>query len=162
VRHANSIIHHNSSCTAVRFQLNKDIKRILNHDVMAKRYQEVQNRRQELKQLIDIVIFIDRQGISYRDKHETANSLRNIKENHGNFLELVMLIAKYDTILIQHVKMSITLSKKVKSKKGRKFFITFMSKSCINKNITTPIGAAIQGTIVKETKECILMILYNN
>jgi len=30
-----------------------------------------------------------------------------------------------------------------------------MSKNCINNNIIIPIGAAIQGTIVKEIEECI-------
>ncbi|XP_050064310.1 uncharacterized protein LOC126553187 [Aphis gossypii] len=155
VRHENSIFHQNSSCTAVRFQLNKDIECIINRDVMAKRSQEVHNRRQVLERLIDIVIFIGRQGIPYRGKHEAANSLKNIEVNHGNFLELVLLISKYDTILNQHVKMSITLSEKAKSKKGRGSLITFMSKNFINNNIIIPIGAAIQGTIVKEIKECI-------
>eukprot|EP00102_Acyrthosiphon_pisum_P011108 XP_008179712.1 PREDICTED: uncharacterized protein LOC103308322 [Acyrthosiphon pisum] len=154
VRHENSLFHQNSSCTAVRFQLNKDIECIINRDVMAKRSQEVQNRRKVLERLIDIVIFIGRQGIPYRGKHEAANSLKNIEVNHGNFLELVMLISKYDTILNQHVKMSITLSEKSKSKKGRGSLITFMSKTFINNNIIIPIGAAIQGTIVKEIKEC--------
>ncbi|XP_050061585.1 zinc finger MYM-type protein 6-like [Aphis gossypii] len=51
--------------------------------------------------------------------------------------------------------MSITLSEKAKSKKGRGSLITFMSKNFINNNIIIPIGAAIQGTIVKEIKECI-------
>jgi len=41
------------------------------------------------------------------------------------------------------------------SKKGRGSLITFMSKNFINNNIIISIGAAIQGTIVKEIKECI-------
>jgi len=155
VRHENSIFHQNLSCTAVRFQLNKDIECIINRDVMAKKSQEVHNRRQVLERLIDIVIFYGRQGIPYRGKHEAANSLKNIEVNHGNFLELVMLISKYDTILNQHINMSITLSEKAKSKKGHGSLITFISNNFINNNIIILIGAAIQGTIVKEIKECI-------
>ncbi|KAL4120303.1 hypothetical protein QTP88_013020 [Uroleucon formosanum] len=107
VNHENSIFHQNSSCTAVRFQLNKDIEKVL-------------------ERLIDIVIFIGLQRIPYRGKYEAAYALRHVKENHGSFLELVMLIAKYDTILNQHVNKSITLSEKAKSKKGRGSLITFI------------------------------------
>ncbi|CAI6346479.1 unnamed protein product [Macrosiphum euphorbiae] len=121
---------------------------------MAKKSQEVQSRRKVLERLIDIVIFIGRQGIPYRGKHEAAYALRNVEENHGNFLELVMLNAKYDTILNEHVNKSITLSVKANSKKGRESLITFMSKHFINNNIIILIGAAIQGTIVREIKEC--------
>jgi len=65
VRHENSIFHQNSSCTAVRFQLNKGIECIINCDVMAKWSQEVQHQTQVLERLIDIVIFIGRQDIPY-------------------------------------------------------------------------------------------------
>lgn len=58
-RHEYSIYHQNSSCAAIRFQLNKDIG-CINRDVMTKKTQEVQNRRRVLEQLRDIVIFIDR------------------------------------------------------------------------------------------------------
>ncbi|KAL4105165.1 hypothetical protein QTP88_020437 [Uroleucon formosanum] len=68
--------------------------------------------------------FNENNGIPYRGKHEAAYALRNVEENHGNFLELVMLIAKY-TILNQHVNKSITLSEKAKSKKGRGSLIIF-------------------------------------
>jgi len=85
---------------------------------MAKRAQQVEIRRQILKHLIDIVLFIGQQGIPYRGKHEAAHSLTDNSLNHGNFLELVKLVAKYDSILEQHVDKSVILSDKNKNKKG--------------------------------------------
>jgi hypothetical protein len=61
-------------------------------------------RRQVLKRTIDIVLFIGKQGISYRGKHEATHSLSVKSLNHENFLELVTLVAKYETILGQHVE----------------------------------------------------------
>jgi len=152
--HENSIFHNNSTNTAVRFKLNKDIQSILNRDFMAKRAQQVEIRRQILKRLIDIVLFIGRQGIPYRGKHEAAHSLTDNSLNHGNFLELVKLVAKYDTILGQHVDKSVTLSKKNKNKKGRGCMVTFLSKHFVNEKLIKSIGAAIQGKIVEEIVEC--------
>lgn len=121
------------------------------------RTQEVQNRKKILKRIIDIVIYIGRQRISYRGKQEAAYSLTSDEENDGYFLELVKLIAKYDIILKQHVENSIKISERTKFKKGRDNMInviTFISKHFINEKMMAPIGVAIQHTIVKEIKEC--------
>jgi len=150
--HENSIFGNNSTNTAVRFKLNKDILSILNLDVMAKRAQQVEIRRQILKRLIDIVLFIGQQGIPYRGKHEAAHSLTDNSLNHGNFLELVKLVAKYDSILEQHVNNSVILSDK--NKKGRGGMVTFLSKHFVNEKLIMSIRAAIQGKIVKEIVEC--------
>ncbi|XP_025406602.1 uncharacterized protein LOC112680656, partial [Sipha flava] len=153
-RHENSKTHEESISTAIRFKLNNDIENVINRDVMTKRALEVENRRKVLERLIDIIIFIGRQGIPYRGKFEGAYSLNNDKRNHGNFLELVMLISKYDNVLQQHLNTSIQLSEKNKSKKGRGSLVTFLSKHFINDNILVPIRQEIQNIIVKEIKEC--------
>jgi len=102
--------------------------------------------------LIDIVLFIGQQGIPYRGKYEAAHSLTDNSLNHGNFLELVKLVAKYDTILGQHVDKSVILSDK--NKKVRGCMVTFLSKHFVNEKLNMSIGAAIQGKIVKEIVEC--------
>ena len=66
---------------------------------MNKRNAEVETHRQIVHRLIDIVLFIGKQGIAYRGTEETAATLDDKSSNHGNFLELVLLVAKYDHIL---------------------------------------------------------------
>jgi len=153
-RHENSNAHEESVSTAIRFSLNKDIENIINRDVMAKRAIEIETRRKVLERLIDIILFIGQQGIPYRGKHEGAYSLNNENLNHGNFLELVILISKYDVILQQHLNTSIKLSDKNKSKKGRGSLVTFLSKHFINDKLIIPIGKAIQNAIINEIIEC--------
>lgn len=152
--HENSNANEESVSTAVRFSLNKDIENIINRDVMAKRAIEIETRRKVIERLIDIILFIGRQGIPYRGKHEGAHSLNNENLNHGNFLELVILISKYDAILQQHLNTSIKLSDKNKSKKGRGSLVTFLSKHFINDKLIIPIGKAIQNAIINDIREC--------
>jgi len=151
-RHENSLYHQNSSSSAVRFNLNKHIDYIMNHNLMSKRAKEVETKRKVLDRLISIILFIGRQGIPYRGKQEGIYSL-NENGNHGNFLELVKLVSNYDSILKQHIDLSIELSEKNKSKKGRGSLITFLSKHFINEKLIIPIGKSIQNCIVNEIKE---------
>ncbi|KAL4098359.1 hypothetical protein QTP88_022988 [Uroleucon formosanum] len=119
-----------------------------------KRAKEIEQRRMVLNRLIDIVLFIGKQDIAYRGKHEGAHSLDDRNKNHGNFLELVLLIADYDSILNNHVQESIKSSKKMMNKKGRGSLNTFLSKHFINDNIINRIGTSIQSIIVNQIKEC--------
>ncbi|XP_008179735.1 zinc finger MYM-type protein 1-like [Acyrthosiphon pisum] len=152
-RHENSKAYEESVSTAIRFSLYKDIKNIINRDVMAKSALEIETRRKVLERLIDIILFIGRQGIPYRGKQEGAHSLNNENQNHGHFLELIIIISKYDVILQQHLNTSIKHSDKNKSKKGRGSLVTFLSKHFINDKLIIPIGNAIQIAIVNEIKE---------
>lgn len=97
---------------------------------------EVAQRRLVLQRVIDIIIFIGTHGLVFRGKHEAANSL-NDNKNHGNFLSLVLLLAKYDPVLGQHVDESIKSSTKRKdthqNNKGSGNLVTFLSKTTINK-----------------------------
>jgi len=151
-RHKNSLYHQNSSSSAVRFNLNKHIDYIMNHDLMFKRAKEVETKRKVLDRLISIILFIDWQGIPYRGKQEGIYSL-NENGNHENFLELVKLVSNYDSILKQHVNISIENSEKNKSKKGLGSLLTFLSKHFINEKLIILIGQSIQNSIVNEIKE---------
>lgn len=110
-RHENSLYHQNSSSSAIRFNLNKHIDYIMNHNLMSKRAKEVETKRKVLDRLISIILFIGRQGIPYRGKQEGIYSL-NKNGNHGNFLELVKLVSNYDSILKQNIDLSIEHSEK--------------------------------------------------
>lgn len=124
----------------------------MNHNLMSKRAKEVETKRKVLDRLISIILFIGRQEIPYRGKQEGIYSL-NENGNHGNFLELVKLASNYDSILKQHVDLSIEQSEKNKSKKGRKSLLTFLFKNFINKKLIIPVGQSIQNCIVNEIKE---------
>ncbi|GBP08857.1 hypothetical protein EVAR_78255_1 [Eumeta japonica] len=99
-----------------------------------KNMQEISNRRLVLKRIIDIILFISKQGIAYRGKSEALYSLADIaddNQNHGNFLNLVVLLSKYDPVLKAHMSEAITESKKRKDSgkgKGQGRLVTFLSK----------------------------------
>ncbi|KAE8741214.1 hypothetical protein FOCC_FOCC013248 [Frankliniella occidentalis] len=93
--------------------------------------------------------------IAYRGGQEAAHSLEDRSVNHGNFLELVLLLAEYDPVLQEHVRISIETSKKLRDSnpgsKGRGSFVSFLSKSTVNKLIKI-IGSNIQEKIIEEVK----------
>lgn len=104
---------------------------------MSQHAKEVETRKEILKRLIDIIIFIGTLSISYSGKEEAAYSLVNRTQNHGNFKELIL---KYDSIINNHVEKSIKSSEKNKNKYGRGSLVTLMSKHFINDKIIKPIG----------------------
>lgn len=70
---------------------------------MSQHAKKVEIRKEILKRLIEIIIFIGTQGISYRGKEEGAYSLVNRTKNHGNFIELILLLAKYLTTTLKNL-----------------------------------------------------------
>ncbi|KAF0713627.1 zinc finger MYM-type protein 1-like, partial [Aphis craccivora] len=98
-----------------------------------KHSEDVLQRRLVLRRIIDIIKFIGTQGLEFRGKHEAAFSLDNNNTNHGNFLALVLLLAKYDRVLHRHVNTSIEASKKRKEThqngKGTRSLYTFFCSS---------------------------------
>jgi hypothetical protein len=108
-------------------------------------------------------MFIGRQGLAFRGKDEAAYNLEDRTINHGNFLELVLLIKDYDVVLNMHVKNCIELIKKCKARdkkndnnlpqaRGRGALVTFLSKAFINKLVLV-IGKLLQEKIVNGLKE---------
>lgn len=76
--------------TSLNSQLRVDIER---HNA------KVERNRHIFQRLIDIVCFLARQELAYRGHDETESSL-----NNGNYLELVVLLAKYDGVLETHLE----------------------------------------------------------
>lgn len=149
--HGNSKTHQQVISAALQCTMNKDIGSLINRDLTFKRLKEIEQGRLVLKRLIDIIIFIGYQGLPFRGKEEGAHSL-NKKGNHGSFLELVLLLADYDSVLHVHLIQCILKSDKNKQNRGRGSVITFMSKSIVNKLINI-IGNSLQNIILNEIKE---------
>lgn len=64
-------------------------------------------------QINDVIKLIGKQGLLFRDhKCESAYKLEDSSLNHGNFLEIILLMSKRDNILRVHIKKSIELRKK--------------------------------------------------
>ena len=63
---------------------------------------------------MDIILFLGRQGLTYRGSEEGSHSLDNCKVNHGKFLETVLLVAEYDPILKKHVMNAFSAARNTK------------------------------------------------
>lgn len=121
--HENSSSHKNGMAAALQSCHGADIGTLISKNLSSQRSTEINNRRLVIKRIIDIILFIGRQGLAYRGKEEAAYTL-NTQGNHGNFLELVKLLAEYDVILQKHVQESVEESKKKKDAqdKGKRRF----------------------------------------
>ena len=102
---------------------------------------QVRNKRDVLARVIDIVKLIGKRGLSYRGKsNEAACTLDGQSVDHGTFLEMLILLSKYDMILNEHVKNVISKSKAIGqnttqpecSTRGRGGLITLFSKTTLN------------------------------
>ena len=58
-------------------------------------------------------MFLGKQGLAFRGyRHEAAHALTDDDVNHGNFLELVKLVAESDNCLKEHIDRVVEPSKK--------------------------------------------------
>ena len=92
-----------------------------------------------LKCVIDVIFYIGFQVVSYRSKHREAVATvidESNHDNHGNFQEAIKLLAEYNPHLQEHLQ-QVNLQDKQKdlSKKGHGKFVTFLSKTTVNKII---------------------------
>ena len=84
-----------------------------------------------LERIIDIVEFIGKRGLSFRGViQEAAYTLDDSISDHGIFLELVILLGKYDACLKEHLTHCIKKSKKHlkpgTKRRGRGSLITYL------------------------------------
>ncbi|XP_046844763.1 uncharacterized protein LOC124438631 [Xenia sp. Carnegie-2017] len=113
-----------------------------------------------LKRVIDAIMFLEKEGLSFRGHCE---SLTNFYVNTGNFLETLKLLSEYDQPINEHlekvcdhqVKQSTKDGGKTDEKgiKGRGSWLTFLSNDIQNKliNIT---GKEISSVIVQKIRNC--------
>ena len=69
-----------------------------NREVQAARDKEKLRNREILCRLISITLYLARQGLPFRGDSESSTS-----ENRGNFLELVEMFSKYDSVVKLHL-----------------------------------------------------------
>ena len=116
------------------------------------RKKEIENRRQVLFRIIDIIKLIGKRGLSYRGKtNEAIYTLDNPTLDHGNFLEMILLMSKYDPVLKAHLEKAIKSSTKSHdsgSKQGGGH-ISFLSKTTVN-HIIEIISEIIKSSISEE------------
>lgn len=149
-----------ATTTAAQSVSEKTVEDLISKNLQEIHLVEVEDRRKILRRIIDVIIFLGRQGLAFREKFESFYSLytaTKIGENIGNFLSLVLLSHKYDSILRDHIQNSELLSAKRKMKhkysKGHGSLITFLSNSIVNK-LTTIIGNAVQAHILSNLEKC--------
>ena len=63
---------------------------------------QVQKNRKVVSRLIDVTLFLAKQNLALRGHRENMRTA-DTERNDGNFLELVRLISKYDSVLAAHL-----------------------------------------------------------
>jgi hypothetical protein len=131
----------------------KDINTLLNRDAKSLRNRQIFERRELLKRIIDVVKLIGKRGLSYRGhRNESSFTLNSLELDHGNFLEMILLLGKYDPVMQQHLDNIKKENESGKNSKGRGNKITFLSKSTID-YIINIIGNEIQNIIASEVRQ---------
>lgn len=149
---------HRECADAYLFWISKrDIRCLFSEQQMSARREQIKQRRQVMERVIDIVKVIGKRGLSYRGggTSEAAYSLEDATRDHGTFLELVLLLSKFDTCLQKHVHACIEASKQLHGSgtvRGRGSYVTFLSKTTVN-TVIEVIGRLIQDHVVTEVKE---------
>lgn len=105
--------------------------------------------------VVNIVKLTGKRGLSYRGTQSVAAyTLEDNNIDHGNFLELAILLGKYDVCMKEHLTECVEKNKKIPQtqNKGQRSLLTFLSKTTVNKVIST-VQQLIQETIAKEITE---------
>ncbi|KAJ8664919.1 hypothetical protein QAD02_006581, partial [Eretmocerus hayati] len=119
---------------------------------------QVAKNRQIIERVIDVIKLIGKRGLSWRAKrNEAAHSLADLELDHGNFLEILLLLAKYDSILQDHINECVarTKAKQVTKSSSNTFsggFVTLISKTTADRVIEC-IATLIQIKEVQEMKD---------
>ncbi|CAH0549851.1 unnamed protein product [Brassicogethes aeneus] len=131
--------HTNSVTSYFRFVANKCINKLLcDSEILKKKQSKITQNREVVHRVIDVIKLISKRGLSYRGKtNEAAYTLdsENEHKDHGTFLEIILLLSKYDIVLKNHLDSAIEISKKneekgIKNRTGN--FVTFISKTTVN------------------------------
>lgn len=134
-RHEKSKIHDTCLEHYLREKSQKTVKDLIDINLSRLRREQVEKRREILKRIIDTVKMLGKCGSGFRGKrNEAAYTLKDENVNHGNFLETILLLAKYDPLLQNHINEAAVKSCKshdAGSKQGGGIS-TFLSKTTVN------------------------------
>lgn len=154
--HEKTSIHEKCCEAYFMFTKNRSVDKLLFNEHIEKHSKKVINNRQIIDRIINILKLIGNRGLSYRGHlNEAAYSLDNEDIDHGNFLEIFMLLAKYDIILKEHLDKIIKQSKRIHESGAKQRignFTTFISKTTVNKIISI-ITNIMKKIITLEIKE---------
>lgn len=154
-RHEESQLHRDASDGYFRDLHRKDILSLvpqMSESSNRLSNRKVERNRQILDRVIDIIKLIASQGLAYRGHSEAARDLLDPNKRHGNFLEIVLMLAKYDSLLNSHVERCVEYSAKQDTSRGRGSFVSFLSKTSVN-NILLILCELIQESIVTTINE---------
>jgi hypothetical protein len=91
---------------------------------------EVLHHRMIFQRIVDIIKLIGTRGLSSRGVYESAKDLANPNVSHGNFLDILLLLAKYES-LDEHFKLVIKRASDNKTP-GRNQNLTLLLKTLAN------------------------------
>ena len=119
-----------------------DINSLLRGRQLTAHREQIKKRRQVLDRVVEVVRVIGKRGLSYRhEDNKAAYTLEDSSLDHGNFLEMILLLGKYDVALKEHLSDIIHKSKKLhesaSGSRGRGSLVTLLSKSTVNSVIDT-------------------------
>jgi len=151
--HVDSSVDYVNFCTKIA--IDEQLSDAARQTSMA-RQKRVEKNRNVMKRLIDITLFLAKQGLAFRGHREDITTETT---NKGNFLALAELLSKYDEILASHLseikkeKQKKKQRKNIKKnkRKGRGNLVTFLSADSQNKIIES-IGDKLLQKIVCEIK----------
>ncbi|XP_025192694.1 uncharacterized protein LOC112592760 [Melanaphis sacchari] len=160
-KHEESNVPNEAVSTYLRLDSGKSVKALIH----IQRSKEIQENRLVMLRIIDIILTLAKQDIAFRGHNfESAYNLQqseNLIQNQGNFLALIKLVAKYDSILLNHVQKSSLKSESLRKsrnekanssiskKSGRGSLLTFLSKTTVNK-VVIIIGNLISAFIAED------------
>lgn len=133
----------------------KNIENLLLVDQKRIQREEVKKNRAVLERIIEVIKVIGKRGLSIRGKNnEAAYLLNDPILDHGNFLEMIILLSKYDAVLNEHLNKIINTSEKMhkRGSQGRGSFVTLLSHYSID-NVVTSISSLIKSTISNQIKQ---------
>ncbi|XP_031337426.1 uncharacterized protein LOC116166562 [Photinus pyralis] len=114
----------------------KNVYSLIFSNAAEKHKAQIERNRQILHRIIEAIKVIGKRGLSYRGSdNEAAYSLLDDSIDHGNFLEMILLISKLDVLLRNHIEKVAKESKAIHSQpgrtRGRGNMVTFLSKTTI-------------------------------
>lgn len=154
--HEKSMAHRNCAEAYFLNGSKADIKNLLGGRQLTEQRNQVKKRCQVLERVVEVVKVIGKRGLSYRQvENEAEYTLDNDSLDHGHFLELIILLGKYDGCLKEHLSNVIEKSKKLHvspGSRGRGSLISLLSKTTVNSVIDT-IRNLIQQVISTEIRK---------
>lgn len=119
------------------------MKKTIDHDHILVIDKERKKWRDILHRLLDVILFLAHQNLPFRGHRE---GLSLTAENKGNFLELVILLSKYDPVLKEHM---LRIEHTIGSKKR---VDTYLSKDIQNEFINL-LGIQVKNKILDDIKK---------